>query len=72
MYVRIVRGKPLPGLVDLDEVAKRWEETLAPRLRSQPGFRQAYFVGNRETNSVMGIQFWDALPDPSIMSQFRD
>ena len=61
MNVVLVRGQTMPGQVD--EMARRWEELVPPRLRDTPGFRQAYFVGTREQNTVLGVLVWDQLPD---------
>ena len=72
MYIRIVRGQPRPGQVD--EAARRWKEHLGSRFGSIPGFRHAYFVGDREANRVAGISVWDRNPGAALdeaMAQFR-
>jgi quinol monooxygenase YgiN len=66
MYVRIVRPQLRPGQVD--ELAKRWEAFIAPRLREAPGFQHAYFSGNREQNTIAGVTVWDQRP-PEVMQQ---
>ena len=70
MYVRIVRGHPQPGQVG--EVARRWKEVLAPRMRSIPGFRAAYFVGDREANKGLGVSIWDDKPGESLDQAMRE
>jgi quinol monooxygenase YgiN len=67
MYLRIIRGPAQSGKVD--ELAKLWEEIIPPQLREAPGFRHAYFVGNREQNTVVGVQVWDQLPDQAKVRQ---
>ena len=72
MYVRLVHGQPRPG--QAQEVARRWKEHLAPRLRSIPGFRAAYFVGDPAGDKVIGISFWDGPPGAAVdeaMAGFR-
>ena len=72
MYIRIVRGQPQPGQVD--EVARRWKEHLGSRLGTIPGFRHAYFLGDREANRVAGISIWESKPGAALdeaMGQFR-
>ena len=72
MYIRIVRGQPQPG--QAEEVARVWKEHLAPRLRSIPGFRAGYFIGDREANKVAGVTIWDAKPGEAVvqaMAEFR-
>jgi hypothetical protein len=65
MYLRIVKGTVQAD--QLDEMAKRWEANVGARIRQQPGFRHAYFTGNRETGAVMGVTLWDTLPDDAVM-----
>ncbi len=69
MYVRIVRGNPQPG--QAEEVARRWKEHLAPRLRELPGFRAAYFVGDRAANKGLGVSIWDELPGEALDQAMR-
>ncbi len=72
MYVRLVH--PRPRLGQAEEYARRWEEILAPRARSIPGFRAAYFVGDSAANRVHAIFVWDDEPDEAldrVMDDFR-
>jgi heme-degrading monooxygenase HmoA len=74
MYLRIVKGAVQAG--QIQEMAKRWEANVGARIKQQPGFHHAYFVGNRETNAVTGVTLWDTLPDVAalgeVMKEFRD
>jgi heme-degrading monooxygenase HmoA len=67
MYLRIVKGEVQAG--QTDEMAKRWEANVGARIKQLPGFRHAYFVGNRETNAVTGVTLWDTLPDRAALGQ---
>ncbi len=72
MYVRLVHPRPQPG--QAEEYARRWKEILAPRAQGLPGFRAAYFVGDREANRVHAIFVWDSKPDGALdqaMDDFR-
>lgn len=64
MYVRIVQGQPQPG--QIDEVARRWREHLAPLLRELPGFRAACFVSDPGRTRGIGISFWDDKPGEAV------
>jgi heme-degrading monooxygenase HmoA len=70
MYIRIVRGQPQPGQVD--EVARRWKEHLGPRLGSIPGFRHAYFSGDREANRITTVSVWDDKPGEAVDQAMRE
>ena len=73
MYLRIVRGQPQPG--QAEELARRWKEYAAPRLKSVPGFRHGYLSVERATNRVAGVTIWDTQPDQAadqVMQGFRD
>jgi heme-degrading monooxygenase HmoA len=67
MYLRIVKGAVQAG--QIEEMAKRWEANVGARIKAQPGFRHAYFVGNRETNAVSGVTLWDTPPDVAALGQ---
>ena len=70
MYVRIVRAQPRPGQVD--ELARRWQEHLAPRLGSLPGFRHGYFTGDRAANRAAGVTVWDDRPGEAADQVVRE
>jgi hypothetical protein len=78
MNVLLVRGQTRPDQVDA--LARVWEEVVPARLRDTPGFRQAYFVGNREQNTVVGVLVWELIPDQAriqgniqaVMERARD
>jgi heme-degrading monooxygenase HmoA len=72
MYVRFVTPHPQPG--QAEEYARRWKAILAPRARAISGFRAAYFVGDREANTVTAIFVWDDKPGAALdeaMNDFR-
>ena len=72
MYVRLVHPQPRPG--QAEEYARRWKEILAPRARALPGFRAAYFAGDRTTNRVRAMFVWDHEPGEALdraMDEFR-
>ena len=72
MYIRIVRAQPKPGQVD--ELARRWKEFIAPRLVGVPGFRHGYFSGDRDANRAAGVTIWDEKPGAAAeqaMQEFR-
>jgi heme-degrading monooxygenase HmoA len=73
MYIRLVHPQPRPG--HADEYARRWQEVLAPRAKGLPGFRAAYFLGDREANKVTAIFLWDDKPGEDLdraMDDFRE
>ncbi|HKG26526.1 MAG TPA: hypothetical protein VKB09_12820 [Thermomicrobiales bacterium] len=70
MYVRIVRGQPQPGQVE--EAARRWQEHHASRLRGLPGFRAAYFIGDRVANTVGAVTIWDEKPGVALDQAERE
>jgi hypothetical protein len=72
VYVRLVHPRPQPG--QAAEYARRWEAILAPRARAIPGFRAAYFVGDRAAETVHAIFVFDDEPGEALdraMDDFR-
>jgi hypothetical protein len=72
MYVRLVHPRPQPG--QAAEYARRWQAILAPRARTIPGFRAAYFVGDRAAETVHAIFIFDDQPGEALdqaMDDFR-
>lgn len=67
MLIRIIRGQTQPGKVD--EMATIWREVIAPRITGVPGFRNAYFTGDRNKNTVVGVSIWDSRPDDALLTQ---
>ncbi|MFL5760270.1 MAG: antibiotic biosynthesis monooxygenase family protein [Thermomicrobiales bacterium] len=67
MYARIVKAAVQAG--QLDEMATRWEANVGTRMQQAPGFRHAYFVGNRESGAVTGVTLWDTPPDEAALRQ---
>jgi hypothetical protein len=72
MYVLLVHPHPQPEWAA--EYARRWEVILAPKAQAMPGFRAAYFVGNRETEALHAIYVFDEPPGAAFdeaMDDFR-
>ena len=72
MYVRLVHPQPQPG--QAAEYARRWAAILAPRARTIPGFRAAYFVGDPGAETVHAIFVFDDKPGEALdqaMDDFR-
>jgi len=67
MYLRVVNGSVQDG--QIDELARLWEANVGARIKQLPGFRHAYFVGNREKNAAVGVTLWDELPDVAALGQ---
>ena len=66
MYVRITRGQAQPG--KLDDLAAAWKQFVGDQLPGISGFRNAYFTGNRSSNTVMAFAVWEAEPDESLLN----
>lgn len=64
MYVTLVFPRPQPGKAE--EYAQRWKAILAPRVRTLPGFRAGYFVGDPAANTVQAICLWDERPGEAL------
>jgi hypothetical protein len=72
MYIRLVHPRPKAG--QAEEYARRWKEALAPQARGIPGFRAAYFVGDRPANQVRAIFIFEDQPGEALdraMDDFR-
>ncbi len=72
MYVRLVHPQPQPG--QAEEYARRWKAILAPQAWAIPGFRAAYFVGDRTAETVHAIFVFDEKPGEALdeaMDAFR-
>lgn len=67
MYMRIVRPNVHPGKAA--ELARRWQEAMAPRLQALPGFKHAHFGGDTQTDSMAGVSVWEDRAGLEAMSQ---
>ena len=65
MYIRIVRAQTHPGQVE--ELARRWQGFIGPRLAGVPGFRHAHFGADRATNATVAVSVWDGRPDAAAL-----
>ena len=64
MYVRVTSGAVKAG--QADEVARRWEGFVPPRLKEGPGFRNAYFGGDRARTRIVSVTLWEHEPDRAL------
>ena len=73
MYIRTIRGQPLPGQAEV--FARRWQAFAPERLRQMPGFRHAYIAVDRERNAGVVVTLWDERPDAAaterMIQEFR-
>ena len=67
MYVRVIRGEVKAG--QADEVARRWEAFVPPRLKEAPGFRNAYFGGDRARTRIVSVTLRENEPDRARAEQ---
>lgn len=67
MYMRVIRGQTQPG--QAEELAKRWQEFVLPRLQGAPGLKHAYHGIDREANTTCGVTVWDSRPDEAMMNR---
>ena len=58
MYARLVTGAIAPD--KLDEAIRLWQETVAPSVRQQPGFKGARLLVQRKTGKVASMGLWEA------------
>ena len=74
MYIRVIRVRTQPGRVD--ELTEQWRAHFVPLLKSVPGFRHAYYGGDRARNAVVVVTLWDDLPRATtygpILTEFDD
>jgi hypothetical protein len=57
MYARVTRGRF--NVDTVDEVQRKIDEALVPKLKQLPGF-QSYRGGfNRSTGTLIALSFWD-------------
>jgi len=61
MYARIVTAQAKPGA--LDEIASVYENSIAPAMKKQPGFKGAKLMANEDTNVGVSITFWETEAD---------
>jgi hypothetical protein len=60
MYVRVVTVQVQPG--KLDEVWRRLHEAI-PAVRTIRGFREARFLTDVHTDTVLGVTLWETEAD---------
>ena len=57
MYARLVTGTIAPD--KLDEAIRLWQESVAPSVRQQPGFKGARLLVQRQTGQVASMGLWE-------------
>ncbi len=67
MYMRIIHGQTQPG--QAEELARRWEEFVLPRLKDAPGLQHAYHGVDQAANTTCGVTVWDSRPDEEMMNR---
>lgn len=60
MMIRTITVSTRPGRVN--ELARRWRETVAPHMPKIPGLREVYLCANRDADTVVAIQLWENPP----------
>lgn len=61
MYVQLTRAQYQPGKID--EALAIVRDSILPAARQQKGFKNAYWVIDRETNTGIGISLWETKAD---------
>ncbi|HEY7035143.1 MAG TPA: hypothetical protein VH482_27630 [Thermomicrobiales bacterium] len=68
MDIRITMGQAKPG--QLEELARQWRELFGVKLQTMQGFRHGHFAGDRATDHVLGVTFWDGEPDHAVIRRY--
>ena len=61
MYARVITTPMKPG--SMDEAASIYENSIAPAMREQPGFKGATLLANEDTNTAISISLWETDAD---------
>ena len=61
MFARILKVKF--GLDGVDEAIRMFRESTIPGCKKQGGFREAYFLDDRETGECVLITLWETQKD---------
>jgi len=61
MFAQSVRVQIQPG--KLDDAVRIFTESVLPAARQQPGFRDGYFLVDRENNRAMGLALYETKAD---------
>ena len=67
MWLFAVRGTVQPGTTD--EFARNWHDVYSARFPAMPGFVQASFAADRQTNAWLAVALWSVRPDDEQLRQ---
>ena len=66
MYAQVVHAQVHPG--SLDEAIRIFNSSIRPAAREQNGFKDSYFLVDREANRILGFSFWETEADVSAIA----
>jgi len=61
MFARLTRFKV--NIDKIDEVKKRYQESVIPAAKSQKGYRGMYFMVDRNTGKGVSMSLWNSEKD---------
>ena len=61
MHAQVVRLQVQPG--KSDEAIAIWRDQVAPAVRQQKGFKEAFLLVDRSTNKGIGLSLWENAAD---------
>ncbi len=57
MFARVVTAQGKPGKAE--EGIRGYRERLLPEIKKTKGFKQGYFLINRQTGKAIGVTLWE-------------
>ena len=66
MHAQVVRVQIQPGTVD--EAIGIFKDSVLPAAREQKGFKNAFFLIDRETNKGIGFSLWETEADVAALA----
>lgn len=66
MYAQVVRAQVQPDKVD--EAIRIFNSAVRPAAHEQKGFKDAYFLVDREANRIIGFSLWETEADASALA----
>ena len=66
MHAQVVRVQIQPGKVD--EAIGIFENSVAPAVREQKGFKSGYLLVDREVNRGIGFTLWETEADVAALA----
>ncbi len=61
MFVRLLKIKTTPSRID--EAAMLFEESVIPLCKDKPGYKGAFFLGDRQSGACLPITLWESEED---------